>query len=67
MNGGLMVPLDAGERVPDLSFICALAFPDLDFIIDDIGASTIGAAYFADLLAGVVKFEVEDIAGAGVD
>jgi hypothetical protein len=39
----------------------------LDFIIDDIGASTIGAAYFADLLAGVVKFEVEDIAGAGVD
>ena len=67
MTGGHMVPLAAGERVPDLSFICAPAFPDLDFIIDDIGASTIGAAYFADLLAGVVKFEVEDIAGAGVD
>jgi len=60
------VPLAAGERAPDLSLRCAMALPDFDFIIDDMGASTIGAAYFADLLAGVVKFEVEDEAGAGV-
>ena len=59
-----MAPLAAGERLPDLS--CAMAFPDLDFIIDDIGASTIGDAYFADLPAGVVKLDVADIAGAGV-